>query len=57
VLAIPALRTLFDLVLPGPYAWAVIIITAIVTSIVLKLALGWGRSIMEDRIEQEDTSS
>lgn len=53
VLAIPALRDLFDLVLPEPYEWAFIIVTAIVTSIVLKLALTWGRSIMESRVEQQ----
>jgi cation-transporting ATPase E len=53
VLAIPALRDLFDLGRPEPYAWAFIIITAIVTSIVLKLALTWGRSIMESRFEQQ----
>jgi cation-transporting ATPase E len=52
VLAIPALRTLFDLVLPGPYAWTVIVITAVVTSVVLKFALAWGRKIMERRLGQ-----
>jgi cation-transporting ATPase E len=57
VLAIPALRTLFDLVLPGPYAWAVIIITAIVTSVVLKLALAASRKIMLRRLEQQATSN
>jgi cation-transporting ATPase E len=49
VLAIPAFRALFDLVLPGPYAWAVIIISAIAASIVLKVALAWSRKIMEHR--------
>ena len=57
VLAIPSLRTLFDLVLPGPYAWAIIIITTIVTSIVLKLALTWSRRIMTHRLEQQSASS
>jgi cation-transporting ATPase E len=56
VLAVPAFRTLFDLDLPGPYAWAVIIIAAIVTSIVLKVALSWSRKIMLQRLHPNQTS-
>jgi cation-transporting ATPase E len=57
VLAIPGFRTLFDLDLPGPYAWAVIIIAAIVASIVLKLALAVSRRIMVHRLEDRGIST
>ena len=56
VLAIPAFRALFDLTLPGLEAWAVIIATAIVASVILKLALAWSRKIMLKRLEQQSAS-
>jgi hypothetical protein len=56
VLAIPAFRALFDLTLPGLEAWAIIIATAIVASLILKLALTWSRRIMLKRLDQKSTS-
>jgi hypothetical protein len=56
VLAIPTFRALFDLTLPGLEAWAIIIATAIVASLVLKLALTWSRKIMLKRLDQQSTS-
>jgi cation-transporting ATPase E len=56
VLAIPAFRALFDLTLPGLEAWAIIIATAIVASIILKLALALSRRIMLKRLDQQSTS-
>ena len=55
VLAIPAFRALFDLTLPGLEAWAVIIVTAIVASVILKLALALSRKIMLKRLGDIDS--
>ena len=50
VLAIPMFRTVFDLMLPEPYAWGIIVIATAVTSVVLKVALAVGQSLAEKRL-------
>jgi len=50
VLAIPIARELLNLVLPGPYAWGVIIVATAVASILLKIALTLGDRIADRRL-------
>jgi cation-transporting ATPase E len=50
ILAIPGLRSLFNLVLPHPYAWAVIIGATIIAAFVLKAALTIGKRYVETKL-------
>jgi hypothetical protein len=54
ILAIPGLRSLFNLVLPHPYAWAVIIGATIIAAFVLKAALTIGKRYVETKLATPD---
>jgi cation-transporting ATPase E len=54
ILALPGLRELFNLVLPGAYAWAVIIAGAAAASVFLKIGFALGRRWSEGRLDTPD---
>lgn len=54
ILAIPALRSLFNLVLPHPYAWAVIIGATILAALILKVTLTIGKRFADTKLAAPD---